>query len=41
LSIPGFGPDISAKTLGAIGYPFRFDKASGAFPIFCKIVKSP
>ncbi|PJA80127.1 MAG: IS110 family transposase [Nitrospirae bacterium CG_4_9_14_3_um_filter_41_27] len=28
LSIPGFGPDISAKALGAIGYPFRFDNAS-------------
>jgi transposase len=28
LSIPGFGPDISAKALGAIGDPFRFDKAS-------------
>jgi transposase len=28
LSIPGFGPDISAKTLGAIGNPFRFDNAS-------------
>jgi len=24
LSIPGFGPDISSKVLGAIGYPFRF-----------------
>lgn len=27
LSIPGFGPDVSSKVLGAIGYPFRF--ASG------------
>jgi transposase len=25
LSIPGFGPDISAKVLGAIGNPYRFD----------------
>ena len=25
LSIPGFGPDISSKVVGAIGYPFRFD----------------
>jgi transposase len=25
LSIPGFGPDISAKVLGAIGNPHRFD----------------
>ncbi|MDA8079976.1 MAG: IS110 family transposase [Nitrospiraceae bacterium] len=24
LSIPGFGPDVSSKVLGAIGYPFRF-----------------
>jgi len=24
LSIPGFGPDISSKVLGAIGYSFRF-----------------
>jgi transposase len=24
LSIPGFGPDVSAKALGAIGDPFRF-----------------
>jgi transposase len=24
LSIPGFGPDISAKVLGAVGDPFRF-----------------
>jgi len=25
LTIPGFGPDISSKVLGAIGDPFRFD----------------
>jgi len=25
LSIPGFGPDISAKVLGALGNPYRFD----------------
>jgi len=25
LSIPGFGPDISSKVLGAIGNPFRFN----------------
>jgi transposase len=25
LTIPGFGPDISAKVLGAIGNPFRFE----------------
>jgi transposase len=25
LSIPGFGPDVSSKVLGAIGNPFRFD----------------
>ena len=25
LSIPGFGPDVSAKVLGAIGNPFRFN----------------
>jgi transposase len=25
LSIPGFGPDVSAKVLGAIGDPYRFD----------------
>ena len=24
LTIPGFGPDVSSKTLGAIGDPFRF-----------------
>jgi transposase len=27
LTIPGFGPDISAKVLGAIGNPHRFDNA--------------
>ena len=27
LSIPGFGPDVSSKVLGAIGDPFRFNKA--------------
>jgi transposase len=27
LSIPGFGPDVSAKVLGAIGDPFRFRRA--------------
>jgi len=25
LTIPGFGPDVSSKALGAIGDPFRFD----------------
>jgi transposase len=25
LSIPGFGPDVSAKVIAAIGNPFRFD----------------
>lgn len=25
LTIPGFGPDVSSKVLGAIGYPFRFN----------------
>ena len=25
LTIPGFGPDVSAKVIGAIGNPFRFD----------------
>ena len=25
LTIPGFGPDLSSKVLGAIGNPFRFD----------------
>ena len=24
LSIPGFGPDVSSKVLGAVGNPFRF-----------------
>jgi transposase len=28
LSIPGFGPDISAKTLAAIGNPFRFENTT-------------
>ncbi len=28
LSIPGFGPDISAKVVGAIGNPFRFNNGS-------------
>lgn len=28
LSIPGFGPDVSAKVLGAIGDPFRFQNGS-------------
>ena len=27
LSIPGFGPDVSAKVLAAIGNPFRFESA--------------
>jgi len=27
-SIPGFGPDVSSKVLGAIGDPFRFQKGS-------------
>jgi transposase len=27
LSIPGFGPDVSSKVLGAIGCPFRFTSA--------------
>jgi transposase len=26
MSIPGFGPDVSAKVLGAVGDPFRFQK---------------
>jgi transposase len=26
-SIPGFGPDVSSKVLGAIGNPFRFNTA--------------
>ena len=25
LSIPGFGPDISAKVIGALGDPYRFE----------------
>jgi transposase len=25
LSLPGFGPDVAAKVLGAIGDPFRFE----------------
>ncbi|OPY73898.1 MAG: Transposase IS116/IS110/IS902 family protein [Syntrophorhabdus sp. PtaU1.Bin002] len=25
LSIPGFGPDISAKVIGALGNPYRFE----------------
>ena len=25
MTIPGFGPDISAKVLGAIGNPYRFE----------------
>jgi transposase len=28
LSIPGFGPDVSSKVIGAIGDPFRFDNAT-------------
>jgi transposase len=28
LSIPGFGPDVSSKVLGAIGDPFRFQRGS-------------
>jgi len=27
LTIPGFGPDVSSKVMGAIGDPFRFTKA--------------
>ena len=27
LTIPGFGPDVSAKVIAAIGNPFRFDSA--------------
>jgi transposase len=27
LSIPGFGPDVSAKVLGAIGNPYRFENS--------------
>ena len=25
MSIPGFGPDVSAKVIGAIGNPYRFE----------------
>ena len=25
MSIPGFGPDVSSKVLGAVGDPFRFE----------------
>jgi len=28
LSIPGFGPDVASKVLGAIGNPFRFENGS-------------
>lgn len=28
LTVPGFGPDISSKVLGAIANPFRFDKGT-------------
>jgi len=28
MSIPGFGPDISAKVLAYIGDQYRFDRAS-------------
>ena len=28
LTIPGFGPDVSSKVLGAIGNPFRFERVS-------------
>jgi len=28
LSIPGFGPDVSSKALGAIGDPFRFERGA-------------
>jgi transposase len=28
LTIPGFGPDVSSKVLGAIGNPFRFARVS-------------
>ena len=27
LTIPGFGPDVSSKVLGALGNPFRFERA--------------
>ena len=28
LTIPGFGPDVSSKVLGAIGNPFRFERGN-------------
>jgi transposase len=28
LSLPGFGPDVSAKVLGAVGDPFRFQNGN-------------
>ena len=28
LTIPGFGPDVSATVLGAIGNPFRFERVA-------------
>ncbi len=28
LTIPGFGPDVASKVLGAIGDPFRFERGS-------------
>ena len=28
LTIPGFGPDVSSKVLGALGDPFRFDRGT-------------
>jgi transposase len=28
LTIPGFGPDVSSKVLGALGNPFRFERAA-------------
>jgi len=28
LTIPGFGPDISSKVLGALGDPFRFERGT-------------
>lgn len=33
LTIPGFGPDISSKVLGAIGNPFRFDNGTQVLKI--------
>jgi len=33
LTIPGFGPDVSAKVLGAIGNPFRFDTGKQALKL--------